>query len=217
MEFVVYLSKSKIDMLYEQIGKKPFEYSVGGKMGLGAVTFEAAKKGNTQKDYYQKLEHVISEISVVNTIYEENAHYITGTMSMYWGMLKYTKDATFWVGHQKTDMHHSKILLIGSSQHIIGNNPNTEGIHCSPLAYFLHAYHKELDFNEHLQQISKLHKESHIHHIIPAMEMYCETDDTQVLSQYKFLAKCLSQSYHAYEDGTVENLIIATPLYVSSI
>lgn len=217
MEYVVYLSKSKIDMLYGQIKKKPFEYSLSGKVDVGALKLEATKSGKTEIDYYQKLERIISEIPVVHSIYEDNAQYITGTMSMYWGMLTKTTNATFWVGHDDNGACNSKILLIGSSQHIIGNNPDVDSVHCSPLAYFLHAYHKELEFNNHLEKVASLHRESSIHHIIPTMEDYCKSDKFQVQSQYKFLAKCLSQSYRSYEDGTARNLIIATPLYVSTI
>ena len=217
MEYVVYLSKSKIDMLYGQISKKSFKYSLAGKLGVGALKLEASKNGNTEIDYYQKLEKVISKIPVVNSIFEDNAQYITGTMSMYWGMLKRTDNATFWVGNDNNGICHSKILLIGSSQHIIGNTPNVDGVHCSPLVYFLHAYHKELEFNGHFKKIASLHKESNIHDIISAMEMYCESEGLQVQSPYRFLAKCLSQEFYTREDGTSENLIIATPLYVSNI
>lgn len=217
MEYVVYLSKTKIDMLYNQVGKNPFEYSIGGQVDFGAVKIDANKKGSSQKDYFQKLEQVISEISKVNSIYEEDAQYITGTMPMYWGMLKYTYTATFWVGQESNGICHSRILLIGSSQHIIGNNPNGEGIHCSPLACFLHAYHKELEFNKPLEQVAKQYNKSDIEYIVPSLQSYCDLDRLQVLSQYKFLAKCLSQSYHVYNDGSIENLIIATPLYVSNI
>ena len=217
MEYVVYLSKTKIDMLYEQIGEKPFEYSISGQVGLGVVKFDANKKGNTQKNDFQKLEQVISNIPEVKSVFDKDSPYITGTMSMYWGMLKHTETATFWVGEENNGVCRSKVLLIGSSQHIIGNNPNGEGVHCSPLAYFMHAYHKELEFNEHLEHVAKMHKKSYIEHIVPTMYDYCKSDKLQILSQYKFLAKCLSQSYHTYDDGKAENLIIATPLYVSNL
>ena len=217
MEYLVYLSKTKIDMLYEQVEKKPFEYSFGGQVGLGGVKFNANKNGNTQKNIFQKLEQVISNIPEVKSIFEEDSQYITGKLSMYWGMLKYTKTATFWVGEENNGVCHSKVLLIGSSQHIIGNNPNGEGVHYSPLAYFLHAFHKELEFNEHLEDVAKMYNNFYIEDIVSTMYDYCKSDKLQILSHYKFLAKCLSQSYHTYNDGTVENLIIATPLYVSNL
>ncbi len=217
MEYVVYLSKTKIDMLYEQVGKKPFNYSVSGQVELGPIKFDANKNGDTEMNYYQKLERVISEIPVVNSIFDENAEYITGTMSMYWGTLKHTESATFWVGQESNGICQTKILLIGSGQHIVGDNPNSAGIHCSPLAYFLNAYHKELEFNTHLDKVAKLHNEGSVRDIVSTMESYCKSDKFQILCPYKFLAKCLSQDYHIFDDGSVENLIIATPLYVSNI
>ena len=217
MEYVVYLSRTKIDMLYEQVGKKPFNYSVGGQLEFGPVKLEANKNGDTEKNYYQKLEKVISEISTVSSIFDENADYITGTMSMYWGTLKHTESATFWVGQEDNGVCKTKILLIGSGQHIIGNNPDAVGIHCSPLACFLNAYHKELEFNQHLDKVAQLHNESNIRYIVSTMETECKHDKLQILCPYKFLAKCLSQEYRTYDDGSAENLIIATPLYVSSV
>lgn len=216
MEYVVYLSKTKIDMLYEQIGEKPSNYSLEGECNIGFLKGKVSLKKNTAKNYYQKLERVISEIDVVNSIYDRDSKYITGTMSMNWGVLKYSKNATFWIGEKEELNCHSKVLLVCSSKHIIGNKPTLEGGHCSPLAYFMNAYAQELEMRFDNEKTADLHRDSNIRTIISTMKSYCELDGNQVVSNYKFLAKCLCQQYFEY-NGSIENLIIASPLYVSEL
>lgn len=217
MEYVIYLSKAKIDMMHEQLAKKSSNYSIGGEIDLKFFKCSATQSSTSDKTYYQKLEQVISAIETVNTIYDENSKYITGEMPMYWGILNKTPDATFWVGKEINNKCSSKVLLIGSSKHIIGNNPNGEGRHCSPLVYFMHAYAKELELDVELNNIVKLHRESNMHYIVDTMSEYYQNNEDHILPRYKFFAKCLSQSYIERSDSTVENLIIASPLYVSAI
>ena len=215
MEYVTYLSKNKIDMLYEQLNESRRNFIVEGKLNLGWFSSLFSKKIVTSQNYYEKLEKVISNINNVGTVFDKKADFIAGTMNMTWGVLRYTSEATFWIGEDFSNNCLSQVLLIGSSNNIVGNSPKVEGVHYSPLVYFLEAYAKELELQNHKKKLAKKYHECEVVSIVENIKSYCEFKEENLSSDYKFLAKPLACMFYDSDTDIKRNYIIASPIYVS--
>ena len=219
MEYIVYISRSKIDMLYSQLDKSILKYKINGKLEFGPLSGEFSNSSNDEINYFKKLNSIIENIEPINTIFEKSPSYISCKMDMSWRTLNYTPEATYWVGESENMNCRSKVMLIGSACNIVGN-PTLDSVpHYSPLAYFLAAYRKDLELEnqyEKIDRIAKLYnKEAQFVRIIEESLSYAR-EDNSIFANYKFIAKCLCSEMftHTY-DGKTENYIIATPLFVS--
>lgn len=215
MEYVTYLSKSKIDMLYDQIVQSKRDIEIKGTLNLGLLSGSFSKKDTTPKNHYEKLEIIIMNMDKVGTVFDEEADFICGTMNMTWGVLKYTPEATFWVGEDYKNNCLAQVLLIGSSKNIIGASPKGDGIHYSPLAYFLEAYAKDLELQNHKKGVATLHRDNNIESIIETIKSHYGFNKEILSSRYKFIAKPLARSFYNFADDNKRNYIIASPIYVS--
>lgn len=215
MEFVTYLSKNKIDMLYDQISARRVPITVEGQVGVGIFSGHLKSDDAVRNNYFQKLEKVIEQLKNVGTVFDEDASYICGEMNMHWQVLRITPEATFWYGEDANHNCHSKVMLIGSTENVNGNTPSSNHFHYSPLAYFLHAYAQELDLKYENQRIKTLHRATHVYGIIEELSFNFRHDPNWSATPYKFLAKVLHREQHLATNGSIERHIIASPLYVS--
>lgn len=215
MEYVIYLSKNKIDMLYDQISSRSPIYKVEGHVNMGVVTGQFTKNDNKVENYFQKLEMVIEKIDGVGDVFDEDISYITGTMDMHWDVLSSTPDATLWYGEDANINCHSKVLLIGSTSNAIGNAPSSNVHHYSPLAYFIHAYAKEIEIKRSRKEVGALYKDYFLDGIFGNLDIEFKYNPISLATPYRFLAKVLCQRRYEGINGIVENYVIASPLYVS--
>ena len=127
MRYYVYISKTKIEMLYDQVINKEKEGSFCGGITLGMFSLES--KVNHTASIYNKIDAVIKEIDDIGDIYSDT-DYIRGTLTMGWNArnrLNSSSNATYWIGEfWDNDGILNKILLIGSQHHIIGNEKSDD-------------------------------------------------------------------------------------------
>lgn len=228
MEYLVYLSQNKIDMLYEQEYRNNDETETEGEIKLGFFSLRRKRKKDGQVNRFQKLERVTEALSgrTGSPFDEEVPSYITDTLMMDWRTLTYTKNAIYWLGEDMRNGITTKVLLIGSAKNVIGEETggSDETTH-SLLLHFLNAFRKEFElpesrYSETFIRISENGegvrvdaKDISASEIIDTLGILRNTGPS-MFAGYKFLAKCLSSEERRNEYGT-ERFIIATPLYVS--
>lgn len=211
MEYVIYLAKEKIDMLYQQVAKQGAEHSFEGKINIGIFEGSGTKKISQERNYFEKLETVIENISTVNSVFDEHPSYITGTMTMRWAKLRCNPGATFWIGIDKNCKCTANVLLIGSTKNM-GDSSGDCNVHFSVLANFINAYAEEFELRK--RNAGKLFTND-IAGIINYVKMGIEHYETVVPGEYHFLAKCLHQTSFQNHKGKLENYIVASLLYVA--
>ena len=149
MKYYIYLSETKIDMLYHQIIRKKDSISVKSGINIGVLSLEAESSKETS--IYDKLAVIIDEITDIGDVYSD-AEYVRGTVTMGWNTrnkLNRDSNATYWIGESfDNDGILNKILLIGSQHHIIGNAKNDD--YCYSTSYidaFFNDIEQRIDFD----------------------------------------------------------------------
>jgi hypothetical protein len=128
MKFYVYISKTKVDMLYQQIPQpllKGFaaELKVDLKL-LAAEISTTIKKDANEEAWYSKLQIVVSYIERhldVGTI-DDPKTFFKGSLPMYWGSLGGAKEVVYFAGQTEQ----TALGLGGSFHHVIGNDVGTQ-------------------------------------------------------------------------------------------
>lgn len=166
MNYNVYISKPKVEMLYNQVtsGEEEIEYAVEGGASIGIATGKGSRKAKRTMNLNSKLEAVICGLPCIGDIHSDN-EYIQGSLAMSWNIKRHINEqsnATFWIGESmgKNGIV-SKILLIGSSHNVIGNNISSN-YYCSTSyidsffnAYFEKAINYEtLDYEPQCQSLN---------------------------------------------------------------
>ena len=161
MKYYVYISKSKIDMLYGQIadGEDVVEYSLEGGASIGVAQGKGVRKSKRTTSLYHKLDTVLDKLNNVGCIHGDS-EYIQGSLMMSWNMKKKinaNSNATFWMGESLGEGSLvSKILLIGSFHNIIGNDSSSSSYYStSYIDAFFEDLEKTIDF-ESLECVSPL-------------------------------------------------------------
>lgn len=154
MRHYVYISESKVNMMYGQInkGEDEIEYSVEGGAAIGIASGKGTKKVKRSANIYNKLNSILKKLGDVGDIYSDK-EYISGKMVMSWNArykINSDSNSTYWIGEiMNTDGTITKILLIGSYRNIIGNN-NCSNYYCSTSyinAFFNNILEKNIDYN----------------------------------------------------------------------
>ena len=232
MEYVVYLSKNKIDMLYDQISWTDDETETEGEIKLGFFTIKRSRKKDNTPNRFKKLERVTSALTdrIGSPFEEKIPSYITDTFTMSWRTLTFTKQATYWIGEGFRNDKYVKLLLIGSTRNVIGEETDSsDPVTHSALMHFLNAFRKDFEIpdngysetvfrrveNEDGRTVERLMDAKDL----DASEMMdilfnSSPEGQTTFVPYKFLAKVLSTEERQGNYGT-ERYIIATPLYVS--
>ena len=121
MKYYVYLSKSKINMLYEQIDNcVEIEHTKKGKITTGVFAGDVSSTEKKATTLSQRLDKIIENANDFGDISFDN-EYATNKLSMTWTHIN-SDDITYWTGIIDDESITTKLLLIGSAHNIIGNN-----------------------------------------------------------------------------------------------
>ena len=214
MKYIYYISKPKIDMLYGQISEGESTITSSIKADLGFLSGSISEKHYDNNSIYRKLYNVISNLDYLGGI-DEEAAYISGPMTMGWGNLRFTSNATYWIGKERKGGVSAYILLIGSAKNIVGNMPNSHTLSYSNLNLFIDAYANDIDINDRQShQHPFLKNEKNVTHMIERIFEDYNKNNPQQIKEYNFVAKTLFQQKYDWS-GYSELYTIATPLYVS--
>ena len=233
MEYVVYLSDSKIDMLYDQINRAEAETETEGEIKLGFFTIKRSRKRDNKLNRFEKLDRVTTALMnrIGSPFDEKIPSYVSDTLSMTWRSLEHTKQATYWIGEGGCKGIYTKLLLIGSTKNVIGEDPEgSDSATHSSLMHFLNAFRKEFEIPDNgyaatYISLSQDKDGNAVKTLVDASEfdpsrmidiLYNSTGSRRgFYDEYTFLAKVLTSEEHHDKYGRTERYIIATPLYVS--
>ncbi len=208
MKYYLYLSQSKIEMLFPQIPNSEKE-RIATELKLDLKIFSVSFKDQIEKDtlfsMMKIVENYIAKKEDIGSI-DYPGSYFKGESLMTYGIFKnYASDLTFF----KTETDESILILIGRTKNIIGISNPEEVLHLgelSPNYYFL----------KYVNEILKQHND-----IIPINKSPWTPENlTKILKKsieqvdgpeqnLSFLAKKL---YHIETD--TKNIILGTPIYV---
>lgn len=232
MEYVVYLSESRIDMLYEQEYRSGAETETGGEVKIGPFTFKRSRKRDGKANRFEKLERVTAALSdrIGSPFDGELPSYVTDTFTMSWRTLTNAEGATYWLGEDARNGILAKVLLIGSARNVIGTQPQSSGgAAYSSLTTFLDAYRREFEIAGGSRKRGKAdggedeaEKQEMIRsneELYGAASIISKLEGSYLLepavpASYRFLAKCLARETRPCPGGE-ERFVIAAPLYVS--
>ncbi len=235
MEYVVYLSESKIGMLYDQEFGSAAETETGGELKIGPFTIKRSRKKDNKANRFEKLERVTAALSdrIGSPFDGELPAYVSDTLTMSWRSLRNAEGAIYWLGEDYRNGILAKVLLIGSARNVIGAQPQSSGgAAYSSLSTFLEAYGREFeiaggrnrsarraaDGGERDEEEKKERIRSNAE-LYGAASIISRLEDSYLLepaipARYRFLAKCLARETRPFLGGE-ERYIIATPLYVA--
>jgi hypothetical protein len=218
MKYYVYVSESKIQMLFEQTGaaiKGPREATLGFDIKLlkGSIKEGTAAPEST----YAKMDRVLHELKKndrVGEIYETKP-YIHGLLSMIWANYVIDPDSpmAFW-GYKSKDI---VLGLAGSNYNVLGKQPEGEVCPSYSLKGAIMEWFRN-NIGESLQP--SIPRDSRSREIAEEIEMGDEIDSTiyravrdikGYTDKFEFVAKVL----HRGKCMRDSNLILASPLYVS--
>jgi hypothetical protein len=156
----IYISDTKLDMLFEQIPRgvlKRFSAEVRVDLKLASVTL--AKSENTGLARMAKLrivERYIDRHNHVGSISMPGREYFRGTMSMRWGPLGWTPDdhrdhMVFFKGEQGS----ITVMLAGSNYHLLGQPSGARAVAYSALPHIVRAVNYGLSEYESHEPISE--------------------------------------------------------------
>lgn len=221
MEYVVYLSKSKIDMLYDQLHSAKGKTSIEGSFNIGVASGKISKESKDEPNYYEKLNLVTTHIqNEVGSAFDETVpSYFSNTLPLKWRIMKDVPEATYWVGEYKEGDRITNLLLIGSSQNINGRSVKEGFGGYSAISIFMRAYRKMID-NDEMDEITvrNLPEPPKLEMLIGRLKHY-GSDQLDMDVEYRFLAKRLAvkdiDKNEPFSEGIHRRYILATPLFVS--
>jgi hypothetical protein len=128
MKYYVYISDSKVDMLYSQIPKRILDRIAADlNVNLGIFSLSVKEKENQEKTRYEKLKLVVNYIEnnmEVGTVDEPKA-YFTGLLPMRWGEYGVDTGLAYFGGKTAQTV----LGLGGSMAHVIGNRKGESDTH----------------------------------------------------------------------------------------
>ncbi len=145
MRFLVYVSRSKVDMLYPQIPQRFFKsFEAELKLNLGLVS--TGGKGTTN----QRSEELTAKLNVVSSYILEHEpvgtlqmpkKYISGSLPLKYGVVReYASDVAFFGG----EFEGTTLAMIGSSDSLVGSAQHTDVNH-SPFYYTLKFLNQQIE------------------------------------------------------------------------
>jgi hypothetical protein len=126
LRYYVYISDTKLDMLFEQIDRgvlKRISAEVKVDIKLASLTLrEAPNPGPTRSAKLQVVERFIEAHHKVGTVQEPGREYFRGQMEMQWGWAG--DDAVWFQGGNEERSHYRQYLGLGGSRHhVLGERP----------------------------------------------------------------------------------------------
>jgi len=143
MKYYIYISDSKLDMLYAQIPRS-FLSRIAAELTLKLPFFDASVKASSpdSSKRFSKLKavenHILSHYNVGSP--DENTEYFRGTLNMNWGHFEGDQAIAFFFGWTEKTV----VALGGSLKHVLGSMDGLPGgwhSHAPPL---LRALESEL-------------------------------------------------------------------------
>ncbi|WBL42368.1 SAVMC3_10250 family protein [Algoriphagus halophytocola] len=199
LKYYVYISDTKVNMLYSQIPAKFLEKVQGDvrlNFGFLSGTLKKEKKSE-ENDVIKKLGSVnnyILQHESVGTV-ENPLNYISGRLRLKYGIVsEYASDIAFFGG----EINGKLIGLIGATRSLLGEPKNSESNH-APYYYTLEFLNGLIKMNE------KSGESPPFYNYDEAIKIAIETINDSPHS-LEFLAKVLHHD---------ENFVLATPIYVS--
>jgi hypothetical protein len=226
MKYYVYVSETKLEMLYEQIGastEQASEASVGFDLKL--VKGELKQSRQLADTKYSRLDRVVAELRESQLVGSLSCMepYISGELDMVWASfgLQDNSPITFW-GFVNDDI---ALGLAGSQHHIIGERRPEGYAHShSGTGEIMRWFARELGDVQSTIQVD-------VQELLGADQWPLDDDSIAYLTwlaasqihgsthRFEFVAKVLHR--RRYVEGTSPNymanmnVILATPLYVA--
>ena len=219
MEYVIYLSKSKIDMLYEQIHRTKGKVKAEGVVTLGIVSAKIEKESKEELNYFEKLERVTEHIqdSIGRITDATIPSYISEEIPLVWRVPNTEPQVSYWVGDLEDRNLHIYCLLIGSSKNLLGASSDSGFLPYSNLRWFLSTYKSELEIDPKKKNHETIAKKQMDYSDLSRMVYQLNENEIGINSEkasYRFLAKCLYYVDYKEEEG-INRFVVASPLYVS--
>ena len=218
MKYYIYISDTKVDMLYPQI-PKPLLKKIASSLNidlkfLGAELSVGAKGNPSDETRYAKVQIVSEYIEKHLDVGSVDAPstYFKGTLAMKYKFLESTykkTGAVFFGGTTESKF----IGLGGSMHHLIGSNPESLRIQSySPLFFLLNILAKDAKTNVNTKVEDYPPDDfSWITHLITAV-----TTMKTPSQRFEFLAKTLIQgSVNSSMSFSQSYAVLGTPIYVA--
>ncbi len=216
-DYLVYYSKSKINMLFEQLNE-PKNGDLRGTIGvnLGVFKGELTAAEETQKGDLNKLKEVLDQLQNKNVIgsIQEHKDYIVGPLMMGWE----TDTITHWrTKIANTNTSHLYIIdLFGSKKHIIGHYKDEDSYPQSIYPSFIHFAEKYINSEEISDPLTWCYMElinEGIYDCMTTFDFVAKVMYRETLSyQYRKENSPKNSNIEPYDYTTY---ILATPLYVN--
>jgi len=206
MDYYVYISKSKVDMLYDQIATSKGEKSESS-IGFDLKLLKGSTKTSQEavENYYVKLKAVLEALEREGKIGEvwgnDGKEFIRGELDLKWLLDKdLGTNSSYWGLNEEK----RALALMGSVHHVIGHHTvdQPEGLSASILFTLFHNMKDRLE-----SPLEELEKTGNY----PG-QLRMLTDRIVMPSQrFEFTAKVL---YHGRDSYSKELSLVASPLYV---
>lgn len=242
MKYYVYVSDTKLDMLYPQIPQgflKKISAELGINLPFVSLSLKERKDDlqSQQTARYQKLDVVTNYITnnfSVGTIDNPN-EYFEGTLDMIWGPYGAENSPLVFFGGKTND---TWVGLAGSSHHLIGSNKDQTYIHSMSMTYSVAAELKKrleapvlpgekTEFKK-MRNIDALEKL--LGDVVLAVSSQARYGSEAIPQKIEFLAKKLnsgiietsgltitSTNFPSSPLGKKENVLFGTPIYVALV
>lgn len=226
MKYYVYISRTKLDMLYEQIEvleEKKREAFIGFDIKL--IKGEIKESYQITSSIYAKLTHVLNYLEdskLSKTINNHHSPYIRGICNMIWTTYGWKNpNITLWAYNKNKNV----LALVGSRFHILGEKrgegcieslSNITAIH-NAIEDWIHQNVSEPFSKEELGKVEEKDRELNNSYDIADGIRTVVKCATGQQSKFEFVAKVLHRSQwppDAFRDGT-RHITLASPLYVS--
>jgi hypothetical protein len=221
MKYYVYVSLTKLEMLYGQIDtpkSKKREASIGFDFKLVKGDFKEAREQNDS--VYAKLTATVAELDsagLIGTLRSRTHPFIRGSYEMIWADYGWGKDPgiTFWA-FKNNDF---ALALAGSKFHVLGEQQNgAVGSHSltGPIVLWLRSHLGE-PFPENTEETPRDRSFGGIDEEIVAQGLWLTITQTDgPRNKFEFVAKVLFRSTGKdFSTGRIIPIILASPLYVS--
>lgn len=201
----VYVSDTKINMIYDQIASPDVE-KTGAEYGLDVKILKWVGKRETEKVVTQmkKLERVVEFIKNSKTVgtVDEPSTYFFGTLEMRWGSLN--GEMALFVG----ETSRTGVALGGSVKHIIGQSADTSAA-SSVLPAIFTVFKKHTD-----AELAHTYPHPDLLPLAPENELRYAWD---VAANFRAPAQKLEFLARNYLCGRIgdKNVLIGTPFYVA--
>jgi hypothetical protein len=202
-KYYVYISDTKIDMIYSQIPQRKLE-EISGELKIDLKLFSATvKKSSGTQNRYTKVDivsHYLLKHAKVGSINEPQT-YFTGTIPMRWGLLG--DNLAYFAGSQANTI----LGLGGSIFHVVGEKRELE----IPIEGYWSASSAMAIIN----QLNKITLEEDITGVSDFNLHLIEGATKELkgpLQKYEFLARSLIQRF---DESRQLHLLLGSPIYIA--